>query len=146
MTSRGIRNNNPGNIKDFGIPWNGLAEKDRMTAEQREEMIFCVFTGPWWGIRAIAVILKNYSARHGLNSIHKIISRWAPGSDNNQPAKYALYVAEQVGVSVYETIDVLDYGTMRKLVAAIVQYENGADPYTWEYNTGLIMAGIEPPA
>ena len=145
MTSRGIRNFNPGNIKDFGIPWNGLAAPEQMTLEQKQEMTFCVFTGPWWGIRAIAVILKNYSARHGLNSIHKIISRWAPGSDNNNPARYALYVADLVGVSVYETIDVMDYETMRKLVAAIVQYENGSDPYTWEYNTGLIMAGIEPP-
>ena len=144
MTSRGIRNFNPGNIKDFGIPWNGLAAPEQMTLEQKQEMTFCVFTGPWWGIRAIAVILKNYSARHGLNSIHKIISRWAPGSDNNNPARYALYVADMVGVSVYETIDVMDYETMRKLVAAIVQYENGSDPYTWEYNTGLIMAGIEP--
>ena len=144
MTSRGIRNFNPGNIKDFGIPWNGLAAPEQMTLEQKQEMTFCVFTGPWWGIRAIAVILKNYSARHGLNSIHKIISRWAPGSDNNNPARYALYVADLVGVSVYETIDVMDYETMRKLVAAIVQYENGSDPYTWEYNTGLIMAGIEP--
>jgi len=146
MTSRGIRNFNPGNIKDFGIPWNGLAAPEQMTLEQKQEMTFCVFTGPWWGIRAIAVILKNYSARHGLNSIHKIISRWAPGSDNNNPARYALYVADMVGVSVYETIDVMDYETMRKLVAAIVQYENGSDPYTWEYNTGLIMAGIEPKA
>merc|ERR1711920_200619 len=25
---RGIRNNNPGNIKDFGIPWKGLVGKD----------------------------------------------------------------------------------------------------------------------
>ena len=47
MTSRGIRNFNPGNIKDFGIPWNGLAAPEQMTLEQKQEMTFCVFTGPW---------------------------------------------------------------------------------------------------
>lgn len=144
MTTRGLRNFNPGNIKDFGIPWNGLAKPEQMTPEQKQEMTFCVFTGPWWGIRAIAVIIKNYSAKYGLDSIYKIIGRWAPGSDNNEPAKYAQYVAGKVGVSVYETIDVTDYETMYKLVSAIVHYENGSDPYSWEYNTGLIMAGIEP--
>lgn len=146
MTQRGIRNNNPGNIKDFGIPWEGILDREKQNAEQRAENTFVVFSGPWWGIRAIAKILLNYQTRHGLDTVHKIIDRWAPAGDSNEPERYARFVANHIGVHPHDPIDVTDYTTMLNLAQGIVWYENGTDPYTWEYITGLIMAGIEPPA
>lgn len=44
---RGIRNNNPGNIRRNGDPWQGLAE----TQGDKE---FFTFTTPVYGIRALA--------------------------------------------------------------------------------------------
>lgn len=78
MTARGIRNFNPGNIKDVGIPWDGIAAWSDRTEEQKNESTFVVFRAPWWGIRAMAVILSNYATRHGLKTVQEIIGRWAP--------------------------------------------------------------------
>lgn len=36
-----------------------------------------------WGVRAAFLVLRNYVGRHKLNTIRKIITRWAPGSENN---------------------------------------------------------------
>lgn len=51
---RGIRNNNPGNIR-WGENWQGL-KKD---GKERDSS-FCVFESPEYGIRALAKILINY--------------------------------------------------------------------------------------
>ena len=144
--SRGIRNFNPGNIKDFGIPWNGMMAYDDRDTAQKQESTFVVFRAPWWGIRATAIIIRNYQRRHGLKTIAEIINRWAPASDNNPVSDYAAFVAARVGTPSNYEIDAEDFSTMRAIVQAIVSFENGLDPYTWEYNTGLILAGIEPPA
>ena len=45
MSVRGIRNNNPGNIR-IGAPWQGLMARGDMTAIQRSEREFCVFETP----------------------------------------------------------------------------------------------------
>lgn len=144
MIPRGIRNHNPGNIKDTGIAWRGILPRNERNADQVDEGTFVVFRGPWWGLRAMAMILRNYSVRHGIDTVAGIINRWAPGSDNN-PHGYAPFVARKLDVSVDDHIDVTDYDIMYRLLKAIVQFENGADPYSWEYQAGLILAGIEPP-
>lgn len=150
MTTRGIRNHNPGNIKATSIDWDGTAALEDRTDEQRGEETFVVFRGPWWGIRAMAKILRNYQVRHGLKTIGQIIGRWAPPADDNPSEEYARFVADRLGVGLYAPLDLSSFDTMRKLVRAITWFENGirlkiADPYSWEYDAGLILAGIEPP-
>jgi hypothetical protein len=71
MTARGIRNNNPGNIRYTGTPWQGLDEP-------KSDGQFCRFANPCWGIRAIARTLITYQDKHGLNSVYQMIARWAP--------------------------------------------------------------------
>ena len=51
---RGIRNNNPGNIR-HGANWLGLNPNGRNI-----DSAFCVFTAPVYGIRALAKVLVNY--------------------------------------------------------------------------------------
>jgi len=67
---RGIRNRNPGNIRRSGDRWKGLAPLQTDPA-------FSVFETPVWGIRAMAVILRNYQKRYGLKSLAQLIGRWA---------------------------------------------------------------------
>lgn len=149
MSTRGVRNFNPGNIKDNDVPWKGLADPADRTGEQKDERTFCVFRGPWWGVRAIAVILRNYSRRHGLDTVAEIVNRWAPPSDSNPTSRYFRFVAGRLAVRSDEVIDVEDYETMKKLVRAIVYFENGLDPYegsdAWIYDAGLLLADFEPP-
>ncbi|HHW1685852.1 TPA: structural protein [Pseudomonas aeruginosa] len=134
---RGIRNFNPGNIRHAkGTRWQG------MSANQNDSA-FVQFTGPQWGIRAIARTLVTYQDKHALRTIRQIISRWAPPSENNTES-YIRQVAARVGVAPDARIDVYDYRTMRTLVEAIVRHENGPGPLpegSW-YGEGLINEGL----
>jgi len=145
MTARGIRNHNPGNIISTGAAWKGLAAPGQMTEAQRAEDRFCVFSAPWWGIRALAKLLLRYYHHHGLTTPRGIISRWAPGHENPTDA-YVQYVAHCLGMGPTDHILMMDYDHLEPLVEAIIEFENGTIPYTWELPTGIILAGIEPKA
>jgi hypothetical protein len=121
--SRGIRNNNPGNIR-WGDKWKGLKENGK---EQDDS--FCVFIKPEYGIRALAKILRNYRVLHKITTVAGIIHRFAPPSENNTVA-YINHVAEVLKVDTDDTIDVRDNNTMLKLIKAIILHENGEQPYT----------------
>ena len=120
--ARGIRNNNPGNIR-WGDDWDGLVPKS-----QRTDKSFCQFTAPEYGIRAMIIILRNYEKKYGLNTVRKIINRWAPPVENDTEA-YVNSVAKQVGVDADKVIDVTDSRVMIPLLEAIITHENGSQPY-----------------
>lgn len=136
--SRGIRNNNPGNLRRTSDPWQGLA------ADQTDPDFF-QFSDAKWGIRALARLAINYQDRHGLNTVEKIISRWAPPVENATSA-YVAHVASRLGIAATEPIDVHDYRVLRPLVEAIITHENGCQPYSAaQIDAALVLAGVEPP-
>ncbi|END3473480.1 structural protein [Salmonella enterica] len=124
-TPRGIRNNNPGNIRQ-GDDWKGLVPKS-----QRTDKDFCQFTTPEYGIRAMIVILRNYQRKHGLNTISGIINRWAPTNENNTQA-YIDSVAKATGAAPDQKVDTGDSRFMMKLLQAIIRHENGEQPYGFD--------------
>lgn len=71
---RGIRNNNPFNIKRSRHPWVGKTTFDN-------EKVFEVFTNMEFGLRAGIKLLVTYIER-GYNTPRKIINRFAPHSEN----------------------------------------------------------------
>lgn len=93
---RGIRNNNPGNIR-WGADWQGLKKDGKL-----QDPSFCVFKSPVWGIRALAKLLKNYQRLYGLNTPRKIINRYAPPNENQTQA-YIQSVAHQLGGATRHT-------------------------------------------
>jgi hypothetical protein len=120
MTSRGIRNNNPGNL-DKGSDWQGLA------ADQTDER-FCVFIAPVWGIRALAKVLLAYYAKHHLATVREIIRRWAPPTENDSGA-YVAAVSNRMGVNPDALLKLTERKFLKPLVEAIIQHENGSQPY-----------------
>lgn len=121
MVARGIRNNNPGNIRK-GEKWQGLAEV-------QSDSSFCVFVTPEWGIRALCRILRNYQKKYGLNDVRAIINRFAPPVENDTDS-YIYAVCRTLGVNQNEHIDLKDTKTMLKLLKAIIRHENGEQPYS----------------
>lgn len=119
--TRGERNNNPGNIRLSPSAWKGETPGSDPSFE--------TFTDPLSGIRALAVLLKNYSAKYGADTVQKIITRWAPPSENNTAA-YARAVAYALDVDVNAKINVNDPATLERLTAAIIQHENGRVIYS----------------
>ncbi len=129
--TRGIRNNNPGNIEKNGINWDGLSPT-------QTDSRFYQFQTPEYGIRAMARILKTYQSAYGLNTIEQIINRWAPPNENNT-ASYVEHVSAAVGVEPGQIINVNDI--MPELIAAIIKHENGKNPYSEQtIEKGVMMA------
>lgn len=117
--ARGIRNNNPGNIRHSRDRWQG------MRAEQTDPD-FVQFVAPEWGIRALARLLLNYQTVHGLRTVRQLINRYAPPAENDTGA-YVRHVAAALGVDPDESIAVRDH--LRPLVETIIRHENGLQPY-----------------
>lgn len=115
---RGIRNNNPGNLR-HGEKWMGLSPGQGDPA-------FCTFVSPEYGIRALGKVLLNYQARHRLRTVAQIIERFAPPSENNTGV-YTRQVATALGVEPDAAVNVRK--VLPALVRAIIKHENGAQPY-----------------
>lgn len=147
MTTRGIRNFNPMNLRfDPSNRWQGRATMDQRLPEQVREREFEVFIKPEYGIRAGAVLLTTYFDRYGLNTLDRIIPRYAPSSENNTEA-YIRAVSAATGFQPAQPLDLHDYGVMRPLVLAIIRHENGVQPYPDAIiDKGLAMAGFTRPA
>lgn len=131
---RGIRLNNPGNIKESPgdkTQWQGERATD-------DDPVFEEFVSPEAGIRALARILVGYQRRYGLNTVAGIINRWAPGCENDT-GSYITHVATRLGVAADQAIDVTQPETMANLVEAIIRHENGQQPYARE----VILAGVD---
>lgn len=142
---RGIRNNNPGNIRRSRDRWQGLS------AEQPDREFFC-FTSPVYGIRALARVLIIYHdkrfAEDGsvIDTVEEIVARWAPPSENDTAA-YIRSVRRRTGFAAGQVLDLHRYEDLRPLVEAIIAHECGQQPYDdATIDKALVLAGIEPPA
>lgn len=117
---RGLRNNNPGNIRKSADAWKGLRPEQTDSA-------FFQFTEPKYGVRALGKILLNYRAKYGLTTVRDIINRWAPPIENNT-VSYVTQVSRALKVQPDQSIDV--QARLPELTAAIIVHENGTNPYT----------------
>ena len=121
-TPRGIRNNNPGNIRYDGTAWDGLAVPP-------SDGEFCVFTAPEWGLHAILRIIHSYEGR-GLSTVRGWITAWAPPSDGNDTDAYVAAVAATVGVGPDDAVSIENPVTAYAVLGAITRQENGEQPYS----------------
>ncbi len=120
---RGIRNNNPGNIRRIGKPppWRGLS------ADQSADPAFLVFDAPLWGLRALARTLYTYWDKYRLKTVRSIITRYAPPVENDTGA-YVAQVAAALNVRPDAPIAATPE-TWVALMRAIVRQENGVGDY-----------------
>ena len=120
---RGIRNNNPGNLRP-GLPWQGIAGIDTAPPDPP----YLRFIDPEHGIRALVRTLVSYGDHHGIDTLAGVFERWAPASDGNDPAGYAAAVAKALDREVGAPIDLYDPAILAALAAAITRQENGHGP------------------
>ncbi len=101
VTPRGLRNNNPLNIRRSPSKW--LGEVDILSG--RQDATFCQFSSLAYGYRAAAKLLQTYQTKYKLCALSQIIGRWAPPNENNTRA-YATRVAQQMTKELGEPISV----------------------------------------
>lgn len=128
LLPRGIRNNNPGNIRFLppSSAWRGQIGSDGA---------FGIYDTPANGVRAISKQLQKYTST-GARTVADYVSRWAPSHENPTDA-YVAHVAASIGVSPAAPLNL--YSNLPAFVAAIIRQENGFNPYsatdmnTWVY-------------
>lgn len=113
---RGIRNNNPLNIR-IGNVW--LGEVMNPTDKAFEQFISMEY-----GIRAAYIILRRYIRRYGKDTVAEIVSTWAPSSENNTEA-YINTVCRLSNLTRDEKLRFEDKEKMVALVDAMIQVECG---------------------
>lgn len=134
MIPRGVRLNNPGNLR-HGDAWLGRAK-------EQPDPEFIAFATPEYGLRALVKTLITYQRKHGLRTVREIITRWAPPSENDTDA-YIRAVARALDRDDDAPVDVRMLRDARALVEAIVRHENGQQPYdAATIREGLRLAGI----
>lgn len=103
----GIRNNNPGNLRPVGAS-TGFQQFETMQQ----------------GLAALDKDLQIKGGR-GVNTIRKVISAWAPPSENNTEA-YIKTVAQRLGVPPDAALDMENPLVRQALSTAISLHENGS--------------------
>ena len=133
VVSRGIRNNNPGNI-DYNPAnkWQGQLPRDE-SIEPR----FCRFDTPENGIRALGKLLQTYQRKYGLKTVKAIINRWAPSIENNTDA-YIKSVETYTKTERGAEIDLRRHDILKGMVKAIIRHENA----NYEYHDSVLDEGV----
>ena len=118
---RGLRNNNPLNIRKSDQLWIGQTGNDGA---------FCIFLTMAYGYRAAFRILKTYNTKYHVYSVREIIGKWAPPSDGNNTRGYIERVCRMTGlretdIIVADTTDAEQQEHVKQLVMAMACVENG---------------------
>ena len=113
--SRGLRNNNPFNIKKSHIKFVGEIDST--------DKVFKQFSTRVYGIRAGLVILHTYMTVYNIHTISSIIERFAPSSEN-ATVFYWSYISRNMRVDPFQHID-CNVANLASLGYWICQYENG---------------------
>lgn len=116
---RGLRNNNPGNIRRNSDVFQGEVNPNR-------DKEFKQFKTMPYGYRAVFKILSNYYRMYKLTTIRKMIGRWAPENENNTAA-YVSLVSKYAGIGPDDLIS-FDREQMIRIVAGMSKVENGREP------------------
>ena len=135
MATRGIRNNNPGNIRVSKDQWEGMTGDDGA---------FVIFDSPESGVRALGKNLLSYG-RQGYDSIEKIINRWAPPNENDTQA-YIDSVVAATGIPATQSLDLSNPDTLSSLAQAISFHETGSryNPEVYQQGVARALNGISP--
>ncbi len=115
MEPRGLRNNNPLNIRHNADTFQGEIKGS--------DKSFKTFSSMAYGYRAAFVTLATYLSR-GWNTIEKIITKWAPSNENNTEG-YIQTVEKYSGVPCNKELTSADGTDYILIVAAMSFVENG---------------------
>ena len=117
--TRGMRNNNLLNIRIS-------TDKFQGEVQPSQDKDFKQFETAAYGYRAAFRILRTYINNYGLNTIRKIISRFAPANENHTE-NYIRVVSERSGIPADDPVYADNREMMIRIVAAMSFVENGVE-------------------
>ena len=118
LLPRGYRNNNPVNIRISANKWNGKISPNT-------DGVFEQFIDLVHGYRAALVLLRGKGyINGGLNTIRKMITKFAPANEN-YTAGYIADVSQLTGIDPDAVISSNDKDALTRIVYAMSIVENG---------------------
>lgn len=113
---RGIRNNNPLNIR-IGNTWLGEVQEPTDTSFEQ-------FVSMEYGIRAAMILLRRYIRHYKRTTIPQVIAAWAPASENDVQ-RYIDVICQLSAISPEDQLDYFNEEQMVRLVDAMAFHECG---------------------
>ena len=126
MLPRGIRNNNPLNIRRNKDQWQGMKK-------EQTDPSFCQFENLAYGWRAaFRLLTRTYYHAYRLFTIRAIVNKWAPPNENNTRA-YVENVSRLTGIAPDEPLGIPSDRPAHwiALGAAMAIQENGITSIDW---------------
>lgn len=127
--ARGLRNNNPGNLRS----WPGAASDGG----------YAVFPTASDGLKAAGKNLLAYQDKYGIDTISKIVSRWSPAGDGNNVPAYIAAMSKQTGFGADQKLNLHDPNVLAPLLSAITKQENGQNPYDADAIAKAAVAAVQ---
>lgn len=112
---RGVRNNNPLNIKRSSQVF--LGETTNIY-----ETTFKTFKSVVWGFRAAICIIRTYIMLKDCKTPYAIIHRWCPDETAD---RYTVFVCRKVGIDPNQEINFAQRTIIVALVSAMAIFETG---------------------
>lgn len=119
--SLGLRNNNPGNLR----PLYAKGKRIYWVGEIVQDGPFSKFTDISFGLRAMATDIIGDIKHKNNNTISKLITSYAPPTDNNDTAAYIRSVSTKTGIGPDDPLDELTDKVLTELMHAAISVENG---------------------
>lgn len=116
---RGVRNNNPLNIRHN--PKNAWLMKVKWT---KKDPHFEEFRTMAYGYRAAFVLIRNH-IRRGCDTLGKLIYKWAPVEDNNDTDIYLSIVCRLTGFDPDKSLVGITGREIKSIVSAMTYVECG---------------------
>jgi hypothetical protein len=111
--SRGLQNNNPGNVRLSSDRWMG-----QVTENEQTDTDFVQFIDLPFGIRAMMTVIMNYVITAGVTTLYTLVEKYDyPGRD-----RYYTFLMNQGNKRLPRTED-----EFKKLIADMIIMENGID-------------------
>lgn len=133
MATRGVRNNNPLNIRHSSDKFVG----EKLVSDDKN---FKQFESMEYGLRAAFRILRTYN-RYGRVTVRSIIRRWAPETENKTQA-YINAVCKATGLSETSVVLVDNKDRLFSLVTAMSHIESLYTPSVGELERAYDMAFV----
>lgn len=116
---RGLRNNNPGNLRPLsgGTKWQGELEPDSGNFSRFQDIA--------WGLRAMITDITGDIMLDGNDTLRKLITAYSPPGENSTAA-YIATVSAQTGLQPDQKIPVTEEW-IRKIIKAKVGVELGGN-------------------
>jgi len=142
--TRGIRNNNPLNLRCSSSPWKGKGTPPSPLGkgEIEKDPEFEQFISMYYGFRAAILTTETYIIKHGCNTIRTIINRWAPPNENHT-SNYINFVCRATGIGGNEVLSNHDK-RLKEIVWAMAQMESGKGILEYKSSLDKAFDDFEP--